>query len=240
MPTGRSPLAAAARRVGIEPLDRGGHLRHRLAEARAERPVVRLHAVGDQLGLLGDELELPHVQLGTHDVARAARSRRARRRSRRSRPWRAAGASSSSRRRGPRGRARSPAAAAWTPASSSGSPTRPSARGEVREVDRIAVAGQVAVDLVGHERHERREHPPTSTRQWRSVPSAARSPSQKRRRERRTYQLESVSTNAEISWPARGAVEVVKLAPDGRRPSPEARETIQRSRSEASPAVADA
>ena len=39
----------------------------------------------------------------------------------------------------------------------------------------------------------------------RSVPNAAGSPSQKRRRERRTYQFDSSSTNAAIAWPARVA-----------------------------------
>ena len=43
----------------------------------------------------------------------------------------------------------------------------------------------------------------TVTRQWRRVAKAAASPSQKRRRERRTYQLESSSTNV---WMARPAV----------------------------------
>ncbi len=41
-----------------------------------------------------------------------------------------------------------------------------------------------------------------STRQWRSVPSAAGSPSQKRRRPTRTYQFESSSTQAVIALPA--------------------------------------
>ena len=41
-----------------------------------------------------------------------------------------------------------------------------------------------------------------SSRQWRRVAKAARSPSQKRRRERRTYQLDSSSTNSAISRPA--------------------------------------
>ncbi len=45
----------------------------------------------------------------------------------------------------------------------------------------------------------------TVTRQVWSVPNAAGSPSQKRRRERRTYQFESSSTNAAIAWPARVA-----------------------------------
>ena len=43
----------------------------------------------------------------------------------------------------------------------------------------------------------------TVTRQSRSVAKAAGSPSQKRRRERRTYQLESSSTNAWMARPAR-------------------------------------
>jgi hypothetical protein len=43
------------------------------------------------------------------------------------------------------------------------------------------------------------------TRQRWSVPKAAGSPSQKRGRERRTYQFESSSTNAAIAWPARVA-----------------------------------
>ena len=41
-----------------------------------------------------------------------------------------------------------------------------------------------------------------SSRQWRRVAKAARSPSQKRRRESRTYQLESSSTKSAIAWPA--------------------------------------
>ena len=41
----------------------------------------------------------------------------------------------------------------------------------------------------------------TVTRQVWSVPNAAGSPSQKRRRERRTYQLERSSTNAAIARP---------------------------------------
>ena len=45
----------------------------------------------------------------------------------------------------------------------------------------------------------------TVTRQVWSVPNAAGSPSQKRGRERRTYQLESSSTKAAIAWPARVA-----------------------------------
>ena len=42
----------------------------------------------------------------------------------------------------------------------------------------------------------------TETRQWRSVANAAASPSQKRLRERRTYQFERSSTNAWIARPA--------------------------------------
>ena len=45
----------------------------------------------------------------------------------------------------------------------------------------------------------------TVTRQVCSVAKAAGSPSQKRRRERRTYQFERSSTNAAIAWPARVA-----------------------------------
>ena len=45
----------------------------------------------------------------------------------------------------------------------------------------------------------------TSTRHVFSVPNAAGSPSQKRRRERRTYQFESSSTKAAIACPARVA-----------------------------------
>ena len=41
-----------------------------------------------------------------------------------------------------------------------------------------------------------------SSRQWRRVAKAARSPSQKRRRESRTYQLESSSTYSAIARPA--------------------------------------
>ena len=58
------------------------------------------------------------------------------------------------------------------------------------------------MDLVGEERGERGEQLRVSTRQWRSVAKAARSPSQKRRRESRTYQLESSSTKAAIARPA--------------------------------------
>ena len=43
----------------------------------------------------------------------------------------------------------------------------------------------------------------TVTRHVCSVPKAAGSPSQKRERERRTYQFESSSTKAAIAWPAR-------------------------------------
>jgi hypothetical protein len=42
----------------------------------------------------------------------------------------------------------------------------------------------------------------TSTRQRHSVENAPGSPSQKRRRERRTYQFERSSTNASIARPA--------------------------------------
>ena len=60
-------LGPAGDRLGdrgrVERLDRGGHLGIRLAEAGAERSVVRLHLVAHQLGLLGDELELLDVQL---------------------------------------------------------------------------------------------------------------------------------------------------------------------------------
>ena len=45
----------------------------------------------------------------------------------------------------------------------------------------------------------------TVTSAVRSVANAAGSPSQKRRRERRTYQFERSSTNAAIAWPARVA-----------------------------------
>ena len=41
-----------------------------------------------------------------------------------------------------------------------------------------------------------------SSRQWRRVAKAARSPSQKRRRESRTYQLESSSMYSAIALPA--------------------------------------
>ena len=56
-------------RLRVEPLDRRRDLRHGPAEARAERAVVRLHPVGDEVRLLADELELLHVQLGADDVA---------------------------------------------------------------------------------------------------------------------------------------------------------------------------
>ena len=55
-----------------------------------------------------------------------------------------------------------------------------------------------------------------SSRQWRRVAKAARSPSQKRRRESRTYQLESSSTYSAIARPGRGAVEVVHPLAHGR------------------------
>ena len=57
--------------VGVERRDRGRDLRHLLAEARAERAVVGLHRVADQLGLLGDELELLDVELGADEVGEA-------------------------------------------------------------------------------------------------------------------------------------------------------------------------
>ena len=53
---------------GVERLDRGGDLRHALAEARAERAVVGLDRVADQVGLLGDEVELLDVELGGDEV----------------------------------------------------------------------------------------------------------------------------------------------------------------------------
>ena len=45
----------------------------------------------------------------------------------------------------------------------------------------------------------------TVTSAVRSVANAAGSPSQKRRRERRTYQFERSSTNAWMAWPPRVA-----------------------------------
>ena len=49
---------------GVERLDRGGDLGHALAEAGAERAVVGLDRVADQVGLFGDEVELLDVELG--------------------------------------------------------------------------------------------------------------------------------------------------------------------------------
>ena len=75
-------------------------------------------------------------------------------------------------------------------------------------------AVEVVVDLVGDERAERREQlARPSTRQVCSVANAAGSPSQKRRRERRTYQFERSSTNAgDRVAGARGVVGVEPLA----------------------------
>ena len=72
----------------------------------------------------------------------------------------------------------------------------------VAEVHRRLGAVEVLVDRVGDERDQRREQLRTLTRHSRSVANAATSPSQKRRRERRTYQFDRSSTNAAIARPA--------------------------------------
>ena len=68
-------LRAAGHRLrdrrGVERLDRGGGARHQLAEPGAERSVVRLHLIAHKLRLLGDELQLPHVQLSGDQLAQA-------------------------------------------------------------------------------------------------------------------------------------------------------------------------
>ena len=65
-------LAAVGHHLGdvdrVERLDRGGDLRHALAEAGAERAVVGLDRVADQVRLLGDEVELLDVELGRDQV----------------------------------------------------------------------------------------------------------------------------------------------------------------------------
>ena len=53
---------------GIERGDRGRHLRHVLAEARAERAVVGLDLVGAELVGLRDVAQLLDVELAEHDV----------------------------------------------------------------------------------------------------------------------------------------------------------------------------
>ena len=53
---------------GVERLDRGGDLRHALAEAGAEGAVVGLGRVADQLRLVADEVELLDVELGGDEV----------------------------------------------------------------------------------------------------------------------------------------------------------------------------
>ena len=57
--------------VGVERRDRLGDLRHRLAEARAERAVVGLQRVGAELVGLRDEAQLLDVELLAHDLAEA-------------------------------------------------------------------------------------------------------------------------------------------------------------------------
>ena len=68
-------LAAVAQRggdvAGVERRDRRGDLRHLLAEARAERAVVRLDLVGAELAGLRDEAQLLDVELVEHDVLHA-------------------------------------------------------------------------------------------------------------------------------------------------------------------------
>src|ERR671937_2179469 len=56
---------------GVEGRDRRGDLRHRLAEPRPERAVVRLDLVGAELVGLLDEAQLLDVELVAHDVGQA-------------------------------------------------------------------------------------------------------------------------------------------------------------------------
>ena len=199
--------AAVAQRVGdvggVERGDGGRHLRHVLAEARAERAVVGLDLVGAELVGLRDEAQLLDVELGLDDAPRAARSPRARRRPPPPRRRAAAGA----RRAWPaRGR---PARAARSRARR---PSRPRARRRAGRPRGSRTGGRSAPSRRGCRRSRRRRTGrtapaawPPSTRQVCSVPKAAGSPSQKRARERRTYQFERSSTNAAIAWPARVA-----------------------------------
>ena len=182
-----------------------------LAEARPERAVVGLDLVADQLGLLGHEVELLDVELGADELGEPL-DRRALGVGRRRPPpcasgwrtftfaWARAARPSSTVRR-----------AASIAASSSGSRERLVGLGEVarggpsRAVGEVSASppDEVGVDLVGDERGERGEQ----LRGLERGSGAAsrrrpRSPSQKRRRERRTYQLESSSTKAAIARPA--------------------------------------
>ena len=69
IPTSTPASIASRDLAGVERFDRGRHLGHLPAEARAERAVVGLHLVADQLGFLGDELQLLDVELRGHDSA---------------------------------------------------------------------------------------------------------------------------------------------------------------------------
>ena len=71
----------------------------------------------------------------------------------------------------------------------------------------------------------------TVTRQVRSVANAAGSPSQKRRRERRTYQLERSSTKACDGVAGAGGVVVLQPLGDRLDGGREAADSAQRSRS---------
>src|SRR3954454_10683278 len=66
--TGLELIRDAAR---VESLHGRRHLRHVLAEAGAERAVVGLHPIGDELGLGLDEVELLDVELGGDDLREA-------------------------------------------------------------------------------------------------------------------------------------------------------------------------
>ena len=147
-----------------------------------ERAVVRLQLPAAQLLRLRDVAHLLHVQLVEHQAAGSARSPRARAARPPPPPRAAAGAASSCPRCGrcgpaPPRRARPPSPAR--------APRRvPRGYREVAEVHRRLGAVEVLVDLVGHERRERREQlrdRDAGTRAaWRG---RAGSPSQKRRRE---------------------------------------------------------
>ena len=71
IPTSAPASSCSATPAGVERLNRGGDLGHALAEARAERAVVRLDPVGDELGLAVDEVELLDVQLGGDHLGEA-------------------------------------------------------------------------------------------------------------------------------------------------------------------------
>ena len=67
-PTVRPSRSAVADVRGVERRDRGRDLRHRLAEARAERAVVGLDLVGAELVGLLDEAQRLDVELLAHDL----------------------------------------------------------------------------------------------------------------------------------------------------------------------------